>query len=303
MNTKNRMHRRRYWRYLLYAIPILVLWFVIVVYPNLEVMPLSLFDWSPLTTKKEFVGLYNFKVLFTYQWNSTKRYIFNTLLYVFFLFGIQTVLALVLALSLQKNRLSDRFFRALFFLPMVLSSTMVSLTWSYMYDPNIGIINNFLGALKINGFPGHNFFRPDWMALLCIVLVHIWANIGYPITIFTSGLQSIPSELYDAARIDGASRMQEFRKITFPLLLPTLLRNTLLTITTGSMAIDYIVMMGSRMTNMSYDTWAANIYKSISLDTTYGMVSARSTVLFILLLIISVIQYIVTKRVEDSMYN
>ena len=303
MDLRQRLRKKRHLRYLFYAMPILIFWFVMTIYPNLKIMPLSFFEWSPLNDHKEFVGLYNFKVLFTYQWKTTKKYIFNTLLYVFYLFGVQTVLALALALSLKKNRLSDRFFRALFFLPMVLSTTMVSLTWSYMYDPNLGIINNALGALKVNGFPGHNFFKPDAMALLAIVLVHIWANIGYPITILTSGLQSIPKELYDAATIDGAKRMQIFRKITFPLLLPTLLRNTLLTITTGSMAIDYILMMGSRMVPMSYDTWSVNIYKSITMDTTYGMVSARSTVLFLLLLAVCLVQYLVTKRVEDRMYN
>ena len=292
--------KHRYLRFALYTLPILIVWFVLSIYPHLEVIPLSFYKWSPMSRNKEFVGLFYYKMLFTHQWTETKRYIVNTLLYVLYLFLIQTVLALLLALILQKNTRHNKFFRALFFLPMVFSSVMVSLTWSYMYDPNLGIINNILGSLGVGGYPGHSFFKPDAMALLCIVIVHIWANIGYPITIYTSGLQTISNDLYEAAKIDGCNIWQNFWRITFPLLLPTLLRTTMLTLTTGAMAYDYVLMMGSRMTMVSFDTWASAIYKGITLDTNYGMVSAKSVLLFILMVVICVAQYLATKKAEDA---
>lgn len=300
MNLHTMSRKRKHWKYILCVIPILVVWFILSIYPHVEVIPLSLYKWSPISQKRTFVGLEYFKIMFDVQWKITWKQFLNTILYVLYLFGIQTILALSLALVLRKNTRHNKFFRALFFLPMVLSSTMVSLTWSYMYDPNLGIINNLLGNLGVDGFPGHNFFKPDAMALLCIVLVHIWANIGYPITIITSGLQTISDDLEEAARLDGANQWQLFWRVTFPLLLPTLLRITLLTLTTGSMAIDYILMMGSRGDTMSFDTWSVEIYKGITNDSNYGMVSARSVVLFVVMIVFSLIQYRATKKVEDD---
>lgn len=292
--------RHRYLRFALYTLPILIIWFVLSIYPHLEVIPLSFYKWSPMSRNKEFVGLFYYKMLFTHQWTETRRYIVNTMLYVLYLFLLQTVLALLLALILQKNTRHNKFFRALFFLPMIFSSVMVSLTWNYMYDPNLGIINSILGSLGVDGYPGHSFFKPDVMALLCIVIVHIWANIGYPITIYTSGLQTISNDLCEAAKIDGCNIWQNFWKITFPLLLPTLLRTTMLTLTTGAMAYDYVLMMGSRMTMVTFDTWASAIYKGITLDTNYGMVSAKSVLLFVLMVAICLAQYLATKKAEDA---
>lgn len=292
--------KHRYLRFALYTLPILAFWFVLSIYPHLEVIPLSLYKWSPMSKNKEFVGTFFYKMMFQNQWAETKRNIVNTLLYVFYLFVIQTVLALMLAVILQKNSRHNQFFRALFFLPMVFSSVMVSLTWSYMYDPNLGILNNILGYLGAPGYPGHNFFKPDSIAILSVVLVHIWANIGYPITIYTSGLQTISNDLYEAAKIDGCNAWKNFWKITFPLLLPTLLRTTMLTVSTGAMAYDYVLMLGSRMAKVTFDTWSSTIYKELYLDTNYGMVSARSVVLFVLLVVVCVAQYLATKKAEDA---
>lgn len=300
MKLRNWYRKHRYFRYILYALPILLVWFVLSIYPHVQIIPLSTYKWGTFVQSKEFVGAYYYKMLFTYQWSDTWRYIRNTLWYIFFLFAIQTVMALSLALILQKNTTHNKAFRALFFLPMVFSATMVSLTWSYMYDPNLGIINTLLGALGVEGYPGHNFFKPDWCAILFIVLVHIWHNIGYPITIFTSGLQTIPTDLYEAATLDGTTVWTKFWKVTFPLLLPTILRTTMLTLSTGALAYDYVLMMGSRMTTVSFDTWGSAIYKTISLDTDYGMASARSVILFVILVILCVVQYLATKKVEDS---
>lgn len=300
MTLRTIARKKKHLKYVFLIIPVLIVWFILSIYPHIEVIPLSLFKWSPISSKKEFVGLHYFELMFTVQWEDTLRMLLNTVLYVMYLFVIQTILALSLAMVLRKNTRHNRFFRALFFLPMVLSSTMVSLTWSYMYDPNLGILNNLLANLGVDGFPGHNFFKPDSIALLCIVLVHIWANIGYPITLITSGLQTISGDLEEAAKLDGATPWQTFWKVTFPLLLPTLLRITLLTLTTGSMAVDYILMMGSRGADMTFDTWSVAIYKGITNDSTYGMVSAQSVILFILMIVFSLVQYRATKKVEDE---
>ncbi len=291
---------RKKWKYIITMAPILFFYVLFAIYPNIAVIPMSLYDWSPIRKSRYFVGLKNFRLMFTVGLEETIKKAGNTMIYIFGLFLIQTILALILSLALQKNSRKNKFFRAFFFVPMVFSSTMISMTWAYMYDPNLGIINNILGLFGVNGFPGTNLLAVRWQAVLLIVFVHIWANIGYPITIITSGLNTISGDLGEAATIDGANSWQTFSRITFPLLLPTLFRLSLMTITTGALAADYIIMIGSRSASMPYDTWAAAIYKQTMGSIDYGGVSAMAVVMFAFLSIASLIQFVAMNKVENK---
>lgn len=289
---------RTKWKYVLAMVPSLILFTLISIYPNISVFPLSMYDWSPIRSSKVFVGLQNFKMLFLVNKENTLELIGNTVLYVLGLFVIQTVLSLVLALALQKNTKRNKFFRAYFFLPMVFSTAMIGLTWQFMYDPNLGIINNILGSLGVEGFPGKYFFGDNFSAIILIVVVHIWANLGYPITIILSGLNTISSDLNEAAMVDGANGWQRFSKITFPLLVPTLTRLSLLTFTTGALTADYIVMVGGHS-----DTLSSYIYEQTRQSTAYGMVSALGVLLFFILAIASLIQFLGMRKVEKTIFG
>lgn len=291
---------RKTWKHVLYVMPILIWWFIIAIYPRLEIFPMSLYEWNPVTSDKEFVGLYYFKLMFTRSLKYTLRDAYNTCLYVFYLLVIQTVLAMILSVALQKSTRHNSFFRAFFFLPMVFSTSMVSLTWAYMYDPNVGIINNFMAIFQPDKYPGVTFFEKNWMAILMVVLVHIWANIGYTITILSSGMSTISDDLGEAAKVDGATPWQSFWKITMPLMLPTILRNTLLTITTGANASDYQYLLGSRAQIMEYDTWSTILYKNITMATDYGPVCAMSVVFFFVLGGLTIFQFVAMRKVEDA---
>ncbi|MBO5071268.1 MAG: sugar ABC transporter permease [Roseburia sp.] len=298
--NKIKLKYKRKYKYVVWILPSLFGLLLLSVYPRLQIFPMSLYKWSPVSSIKEYKGLHYYKMMFQYNIDNTLLYAKNTIMYIFFLFAIQTVLSFLLALALQKNTKHNRIFRAFFFLPMVFSSTMISLTWAYMYDPNLGIINALLGKLSVDGFPGFSFFQKNWMAVLCIVIVHIWANIGYPITILTSGLNTISEEVMEASRIDGANAWQSFWKITFPLMLPTALRLSLLTVSTGAMASDYIVMIGSRSMEKDYDTWAAVLYKGVLNSTDYGSLCAKCVVMFFVLAVFSLIQYLALRKVENA---
>lgn len=288
------------WKYVLFMSPVIFLFALFVYYPRLSIIPLSFYDWGPFQSAKEYVGWLNYEILFTVRLDDTLRHIANTFLYVLFLFLIQTTVAMILALALQKNTRINKFLRTYFFLPMVLSSTIVSLTWSYMYDPNLGIINSILGTLGVDGYPGVNFFATNVSAILLIVLVHIWAKMGYPMMILQSGLTSVSEDLGEAAKMDGANRWQTFWRITFPLMLPTMLRLSLMTISTGVMASDYVVMMGSRSSIKEFDTLSAYIYKKTLMSSAYGEVSAISVILLLFLGVVSIIQFVAMRKVENS---
>lgn len=261
---------------------------------------MSLYEWSPISTQETFVGLRNFKMLFVISREETLRMLGNTLIYVLALFVIQTLLALSLSLALQKNTRRNKFFRTYFFLPMVFSTSMVTLTWQFMYDPNLGIINNILGQLGVKGFPGTYFFRGSIISVVLIVIVHVWAKIGYPISYFMSGLNTISADLGEAAIVDGATNWQIFYKITLPLLLPTISRVTMLTLTTGILTADFVVMMG---VGSKTETLASYVYKLTLNGTDYGLVSALGVVLFFILMILTFIQFVGVNKIEKSIYG
>lgn len=287
------------WKYVLFMLPTLFLFTLFKIYPNFTVFPLSLYDWSPIRTSKEYVGLRNFRMLFLINQDQTMKLITNTVTYVLALFLIQTVLSLILAIALQKNTKINTFFRAYFFLPKVFSAAMVGLTWEFMYDPNLGIINNILGTLGVEGYPGKYFFSGNTISVILIVIVHIWANIGYPIMYIISGISTIPEDLYEAATVDGANGWRQFLHITFPLLIPTLSRISLLTLTTGVLAADYIVMLGGA-SNGRAATLSSYVFEQTRIGTDYGTVSALSVLLFLILAILSIIQYAGMRKIEKN---
>ena len=298
MNKFRKAYRMK-WKYVLVMIPSLFLFTLFNIYPNLSVFPLSLYDWSPIRVSKEYVSLRNFKMLFLINQDQTMRLIVNTIIYVLALFLIQTILSLILALALEKNTKLNGFFRTYFFLPKVFSTAMVGLTWQFMYDPNLGIINSILGAFGIEGYPGKYLFNGGFASVILVVIVHIWANLGYPIMYFLSGLSSIPGELNEAAKVDGANTWQTFWRIKFPLLLPTLTRISLLTLTTGVMVADYTVLVGAAA-NGQADTLASYIYQQTRMGTEYGIVSAYGVLMFFILAIVSIIQFVSLRKIENK---
>jgi len=287
------------WKYVFCMIPSLFFFTLFCIYPNLSVFPLALYKWSPIKTVKEYVGFQNFKMLFVINQDQTMKFLVNTVTYVLLLFVIQTTLALILALALEKNSKVNIFFRTYFFLPKMFSVAMVGLTWQFMYDPNIGIINHILAALGVEGYPGTYLFQGNFISVLLVVIVHIWMNLGYPIMFFLSGLSSIPGELNEAAKVDGANSWQIFWSIKIPLLLPTLTRISLLTLTTGTMAADFTVIVGAAA-NGQADTLASNIYSQTLLGTSYGMVSAYGVLMFFILAAASIIQFVGLRKIENK---
>lgn len=285
----------RHFKYLFFILPGFLIWFVFALLPNLQIFWLAFYRWNGVSKVKKFVGLRNFNEFFLDP--LFLKVVYNTVLYVLLLLVVQTIISLLLAVILKKNTSSNKFFRALYFSPLVLSTAIVGMTWGYMYDPNLGIINQALDAI------GMKNFQQDWLgvsglAILCVVVAHIWHNIGYPVTIILAGLQTIPDNLYEAASVEGANAVKSFFNITLPLIMPTLLRIVLLTIITGAMAFDYIYVLGGVGVANEFDTLPIYMYRAFS--TNVGRPASIGVVLSLTMFLIFVAQYITTKKVEDS---
>lgn len=163
----------------------------------------------------DFVGFYNFGRMFKDSTFLTA--IKNTFVYSVFVIFFQIVLGLIIADVLNRKVIGQKFHRIAVYLPNITSMVAISMVWLWIYDPNLGILNKVLVAFGIS--PQRWLFDTD-LALPSIMIMSIWKFIGYNMIIYLAGLQNIPKSLYEAAVVDGASGIQQFFKITVPMLRP-----------------------------------------------------------------------------------
>ena len=166
-----------------------------------------------------FVGLKNYKYVFT---NKTAfQSIINTLLFTIEAVPLGTALALIIAKLLDQSIRGRVFLRTLYYLPVVSSVVVSAMIWRWIYSPQHGLLNYFLGIV---GIPAQHWLNDPNLALISLVIVTIWGSIGSNMVIFLAGLQDIPRDVIEAARVDGASPIQSFLRITVPLMRPVTLR-------------------------------------------------------------------------------
>jgi multiple sugar transport system permease protein len=215
----------------LFMLPYLLLFGAFVLAPIVYGLWISLHDYDYTLPGKPFVGLDNYVKLF--QADSTTRDIFWTsakATAIFMVFSVPLLLVIPLGVALLMNqRFRGRnLFRAVYFAPYVLGVAVIAVLWRYLLDSNIGLVNQYLGAI---GLPD----RTPWLtsvpaAWVALVGVTVWWTLGFNAVIYLAGLQDIPGELYEAARVDGANAWQQFRNVTLPGLRPVLSFVTMVTI-------------------------------------------------------------------------
>ncbi len=255
--------------YLFIAFPLL-LFSVFTFFPILFAFFISFYDWNLLIPDKPFIGLANYTELF--QDRVFLISIKNTLVYTVGVVPIQTLLALVLAFIMNQKLSGRAFFRLAFYIPAVTSSVVTSIIFVWIYSKP-GLLNYLLSLIGVAG--------TDWLtnpntALFAIMALNIWTTSGYFMISFLAGLQSIPSSLYEAAKIDGANQWQQFWKITVPLVRPVTYFVVVLGLIGCFQVFDQIYVMSSggpvnSTTTMSYFTYN-NSFKFFRLG--YGAASA-----------------------------
>ncbi|MGD8743883.1 MAG: sugar ABC transporter permease [Granulosicoccaceae bacterium] len=201
---------------MLFALPALAGLLIFVAAPFLLAIGLSFTNLrlgSPLPL--EFVGLRQFSRLFDDP--VFTRALLNNLLFTVVVVPVQTMLALALALLLHQPLKGRALFRTLFFMPVVFPLSLVAVVWILIYAPGPdGMLNSFLQLISLGHWQPRDFLHDTWLALPAIMLTSVWQGVGFQMVILLAGLQGIPEQLYEAARIDGASRWQRFWHITLP---------------------------------------------------------------------------------------
>ncbi|MDY4761497.1 carbohydrate ABC transporter permease [Streptococcus hyovaginalis] len=232
-----------------------------------------------------FIGLENFKKLFSDPlfMQSLK----NIGQFVIFIIPLQLGLALSLALLVNNNRKSTIFFKIAFFAPVVMSLVVVSVLWLVLLNPSSGLINSMLDVIGINPQP---FLTSPKQAMYVIIIVSAWQGAGYQMLIFLAGLQNIPSSLYEAASIDGASKWKQFINITLPMLKPTsILILTTTLIDAFKLVIQPMVMtqggpLNSTLTPVYY------IYRTGFTDRSVGYASSITVIFGAIIIIFTLLQ-------------
>lgn len=272
----------------LFLLPGLLLYVGLFVFPTLTGLFYSFTNWDGVSPSYAFVGLDNYKdslssIVFRKAFGNNVEFMLTVVI-------AQTFISLVLALLLVRNTKAKVVLRALYFLPAILSSVSVGLIWAFMYDPSIGLINYGLNEAGMSSM-ARNWIGDPKIAIFSIAAVQVWAHAGQMMIVFIAGLQGIPAELYEAARMDGGSKWQVFRTVTWPLLAPSATIVVAYTTIQSFKAFDLIFTMTDGGPNYATEILTTYIYHTAFGSFSFGLASAGSMIFLVLLALLTLLQF------------
>lgn len=275
----------------LFLLPNLVGFLIFTLIPIVCSMGLSLMEWDSSNPMK-FVGIQNFTRLVTDE--TFKISLWNTVYYSIFTVPLTMAAALGLALILNQKMKGINIFRTIFFFPHVASLVAIAVVWNLLFHPTLGPINNLLRALGMANPPGWTA-SIDW-AMPVIIVVSIWKSMGYYMILYLSGLQAIPRELYEAAKVDGANAFQRFKSITLPMLTPTTFFVSIMLTIACFKVFDLVSVMTDGGPGRATNVLVYNIYNTAFINYEFGYASAISMVLFLIVLVVTIVQFRAEKK-------
>lgn len=282
------MKRNRLQTFIL-LLPWLLTFAVFWLYPLLYSLYLSFTKYSTLANTAQFIGLKNYSTILTDRtfWDALR----NTMIFTFGTVPVTTTFALLLAVILHtKVKRFAGFFRAAYFMPSVTSLVVIALIFTNLYAKD-GYINLLLGMLGIP-HPARGWLLEPGTALLSVMAMDVWISTGYYMVLFLAGLQTIPTDLYEAARLSGATAWQQFWRITLPLLRPTMLFVVVInTIKSFQVFVEIYVMTKGGPTPGDTTTLVYEVFvNAFEKSDMMGYASALAYIIFALLLIFSLLQ-------------
>jgi raffinose/stachyose/melibiose transport system permease protein len=268
----------------LFLAPSLLIYTVVVVYPMVYSAYLSLFQWDGISPTKIFVGIGNYVILFTQNdvfWIALK----NNAIWLVFALLLPTSIGLGLALLLNTKFRGSHIFRSIFYFPAVLSLAVVGLIWTWIYQPDLGLLNQVLGSISLKSLQ-RNWLSDPLIAIYPVIIAATWNAVGLPMLLYLAGLQTIPEELHEAAKVEGAGPVRRFIYVTFPLLRETTLIVLAITAINALKAYDIIYAMtngGPANRTQLLSTWMYFLtynYNQVGLGTAIAVVLFSLTLIF-----------------------
>lgn len=268
---------------LLFIAPAFAVYVLYVIYPVFQSALYSLRDWSGIG-EGTYIGLANYREALTdgVFWGAFQ----NNVILVVASIAIQLPAALMLALLLSSQFPGWRFFRAVYFLPLLLSTVAIGLVWINVYDPTFGLLNGLLGAVGLENLQQSWLGNPS-LALPAIIAIVCWQYIPFYMILFIAGLTTIPEDLYEAAKLDGASGWSSFWDITLPLLRPIIRTAAILSLIGSLKFFDLVWVMTRGGPNRSTDLMATYMFEQAFASFRMGYGSAIAMLLFIFAFVIT----------------
>jgi multiple sugar transport system permease protein len=283
----------------LFAVPALLFFSVFSFYPILNALATSFTSKQVLSLNPpKFIGFGNYTYLLSSAnfWNSMRA----TAVFTLGTFSALVIASLLLSAFITGLRRGKTFLQMAYYSPAVLSSVVAATIWLLIFDPR-GLANQTVNAVMNTPGVDHNWFINRFMEQLSTMLVYFWKYIGYFVIICIAGMASIPSSIYEAARIDGANHWQSYWRITFPLLRPTVVLVSIMSMLQclRTFSVQYLFTLGGAPRN-AIDVITLNIYHTGILEQRIGRASAMSIILFVVMVALTWMQLRVSRTDEVS---
>jgi len=293
INTKKRKNLKNVGLFALFVGPALLAFCVIVLIPFFTGIYYSFTDWNGVNGTINWVGLDNFKYLFTKD-KQFQQSFWVTTKYTVVAIILTNVVGFVLAILVTQMLKTRNILRTVFFMPNLIGGLLLGFVWQFIFVK---------GFASIGQITGISLFELPWLgdaktAFWGIVIVSVWQGAGYIMLIYTAALQNVPQELIEAAKIDGASRWQILRHITIPMVAPAVTVCLFLTISWSFKVFDVNLSLTNGGPFKSTEMLALNIYTEAFVNNRYGLGEAKALIFFIVVAAITIIQVTYTKKKE-----
>ena len=263
-----------------FVLPAIIGTFIFIIIPIFCSFALSFTEWD-LLNDINFVGFSNYKAVLTEP--VFKEILLNTLVYALSVTIFAVIIPLIIADVLNSKLRGAEWFKTIYFLPFITPAVVIAIVWSWIFDPNIGGLNTLLGT-KLN------WLFDTRLAMPVLIFVSVWKLIGYNVVLFLTGFATIPTNLYEAAKIDGASGAKSFWHITLPLLKPTTYFVTLVTAISSFQVFDLIYVMTSGGPQNSTNVVVYAIYRYAFEYFDIGKACALAYILFVVIFVLAMLQ-------------
>lgn len=270
----------------IFILPAIIGTFIFIIIPVICSFSLSFTKWD-LLNPIQFVGFKNYSELFHQAlfW----KILLNTIVFAVSTSVFGVIIPLILAYVLNNKIRGSEFYKSAYFLPFITPMVVIGIIWSWIFDPNIGLLNQVLN-IHINWLYDTKFAMP------ALIMVSVWKLIGYNMIIFLSSLSAISQSLFEAAKIDGANSFQIFKNITIPMLSPTIFFVVIITAISSFQVFDLIYLMTQGGPFDSTNVLVYSIYKEAFEYFNVGRASAIAYVLFVIILVLTLIQWNLRKK-------
>ncbi|MFE5143771.1 carbohydrate ABC transporter permease [Streptomyces fagopyri] len=270
----------------LFVAPSVVIIAVFIAEPIIQSAWMSLHTWTVGAPSNPYTGLANYREL----WHDSRfwKALRVTVVYTAAVSVGQVLLGLAIASRLRRTTWYSALLRTAYFFPFVASLVVVGIVWKFLLDPQVGLIDAWLGDLGFTNPP--QWLQSTSLALPTVIVVGIWKNVGFTMIVLLAGMQQVPADLYEAAMLDGAGPWRRFTAVTLPALRPALLFSTLIATVTGLQLFDLVFSMTGGGPVFSTESVVMYLYEKGFVEFQMGYASAIAWVLFVIILAVSALQ-------------